>query len=231
MVKPGQWLSRGWAAVQPSLGTHVLIALIVGLGSALTVGLLSVPLMACYYRVMLRQLRDPGYRPQVGDLGEGFDVFVQALLAGIVIGVAAAIAGGVVTVVTFIVSFVPIVGQVVAPLLGSVFAVCVIALTLFVVPLITDRRLDFWAAIQLSIQTVTPRFVEYLGFAALIYLLNALGGVLCGIGALFTMPAAVGATSVAYLEIMGVAPGGEEAPPPPAANPGQSDPTAPNTPG
>jgi uncharacterized membrane protein len=64
--------------------------------------------------------------------------------------------------------------------------------------------MDFWAAIQTSAETTAPYFGPLIGFGVLLYLLNALGGVLCGVGALFTTPVMVAAISIAYRDMVGV---------------------------
>lgn len=86
MVKTGEWISQGWALVKEDLWTHVLLIIIVSLGSSVTSGILAGPLLAGYYWILLRKLSDAGYRPAIGDVGKGFEVFLHSLLAAIVGG-------------------------------------------------------------------------------------------------------------------------------------------------
>lgn len=203
MVRSGEWISEGWALVRPHLGTHVLIALVVSLLSVLTVGILFGPLACGWYLIVLRQQSDSSYTPQFGDLWKGFEVFGQALLAFIVMAVASLIAGSLIGVIASVVASVPLVGQALAPLVGAAVSICLMIVFLYVFPLIVDRRMDFWAAIQTSAETTAPHFGQLIGFGLLLYLLNALGGVLCGVGALFTTPVMVAAISISYRDMIG----------------------------
>lgn len=202
MVKSTDWLSGGWALVKPCLGTYILIALVAGLLSTLSLGILAGPLTCGWLMILLRQKRDPSYEPQFGDLWKGFEVFGQSFLAWLVIAIAGAIAGGLVSVLVSIIQAVPIVGQLVAPMIGALLGVCLLVVFLYVFPLIADRRMDFWAAIQLSAETTTPEFLPFAGFALILYLLNALGAVLCGLGALITGPIVLAAVLVSYEDVL-----------------------------
>ncbi|NLO05979.1 MAG: hypothetical protein GX131_09165 [candidate division WS1 bacterium] len=79
-VKIGDWLSEAWNIVSQDLVTHILLALIVGLGSGITGGILSGPLMGGYLWIIFKKMKDPSYVPQVGDVSKGFENFVQLLL-------------------------------------------------------------------------------------------------------------------------------------------------------
>lgn len=203
MVKSGEWVSQGWALVKPYLGTYILIALVAGLLSAVTLGILAGPLACGWFMIALRQKRDPSYEPQFGDLWKGFEVFGQSLLAWIVIAIVASIAGGLVGIVAAVIEAVPIVGQLLAPMTGAVIAVCMMVVFLYVFPLIAERRMEFMSAIQLSAETTTPEFVPFAGFALILYVLNAIGGALCGVGSLVTGPIVMGAIAASYLDVLG----------------------------
>ena len=203
MVKSADWLSGGWALVKPYLGTYILIALVAGLLSTLTVGILAGPLVCGWLMIVLRQKREPSYEPQFGDLWKGFEVFGQSFLAWLGIAIVAAIAGGLVSILVSVIQAVPIIGQMLAPMTGAVVGVCMLVVFLYVFPLIADRRMDFWAAIQLSAETTTPEFLPFAGFALILYVLNALGAVACGLGALVTGPIVVASVIVSYEDVFG----------------------------
>ncbi len=202
MVRSGEWLSRGWTLVRPYLVTHALIALVVAVLSALTVGILAGPLTCGWFMILLRQRRDSTYEPQFGDLWKGFEVFGQSFLAWLIIAIAAAVAGGVVGGVASIIEAVPVVGQLLAPMTGAVLAVCVMVVFLYVFPLVADRRMDFWPAIQLSAETTAPEFLPFAGFALILYVLSAIGAALCGLGALITGPVVMAAIAVSYGDVL-----------------------------
>lgn len=203
MVKSGDWLAQGWALVRPHLGTYILVALVAGLLSVLTVGILSGPLWCGWLMMLLRQKRDPTYEPAFADLWQGFAVFGQSFLAWLVIAIIAAIAGGMVGGLAAVIEAVPVVGQVLAPMAGSVLAICIMTVFLYVFPLIADRRMDFWAAIQLSAETTTPQFVPFAGFALILYVLHAIGTGLCVIGGLITGPIVMAAVVASYEDTLG----------------------------
>lgn len=202
MVRSGEWVSRGWALVRPYLVTHALIALVVAVLSALTIGILAGPLTCGWFMILLRQRRDPAYEPQFGDLWKGFEVFGQSFLAWLVIAIVTAVAGGLVGTIAAVIEAVPVVGQLLAPMTGAVLAVCVMVVFLYVFPLVVDRRMDFWPAIQLSAETTAPEFLPFAGFALILYVLNTIGAALCGIGALITGPVVMAAIAVSYEDVL-----------------------------
>ncbi len=226
MVKTGEWISQGWALVKEDLWTHVLLIIIVSLGSSVTSGILAGPLLAGYYWILLRKLSDAGYRPAIGDVGKGFEVFLHSLLAAIVGGLIAPLGAIACVVGVFVTS----------------------ALVLFAVPLVMDRRMDFWAAITASVEQVKQDLVAWSVFVLVLGLLQLLGALICGVGVLVTYPIALAATAIAYRDVFGIqlaeAPAGPTtmgpppagpqvppmAPPPPPATPPPPPPTAPPVP-
>ncbi|MCD6361585.1 MAG: hypothetical protein J7M38_12075 [Armatimonadetes bacterium] len=235
MVKSTEWISRGWELVSANIWPHILLALLVSLASLLTAGILVPPLLCGWIYILLRQIRESEYRPAVGDVGEGFQVFGHALLAGIIVYVAIGVLAGGVAIVSAILSIIPLIGQLIGGLLGLVFGIAVAPFILFIFPLIVDRRMDFWPAIATSVKVAVKDYVGFIGLSALFWLLNMAGGLCCGIGALITTPIVVAATALAYNEIF--APGGPgqavldqaAAPPPAGQQPAAPPPPPPTT--
>ncbi len=203
MVKAGDWVSQGWALIKPNLGTHILIALVAGLLSSVTLGILSGPLACGWFMILLRQQREPGYVPQFGDLWKGFEFFAQSFVAWLIIAVVVAIASGLTGVIGAIVEEIPLIGWVVAPLIGSIVAICAMVVFLYVFPLIADGRADAVEAIKRSAETTTPEFIPFAGFTVILYVLQVIGGALCGIGLLITGPIVMGSVAVAYVDVLG----------------------------
>lgn len=239
MVRSADWLTEGWALVRPYLGTYALIALVAGLLSTLTGGLLGGPLACGWFMILLRQKRDPSYVPQFGDLWKGFEVFGPSFIAGLLFLVASWVVGLAVTVAQAIVSVFPILGQLIAPLLGLAGSACLIIVFMYTFQLIADRRMDAIEAIKLSYETTTAQFLPFAGFALLICGLEILGALFCGLGLLIAVPAIMAATAVSYSDVLGGGePGtgagqfGAQAPaaPPQAPGPGGPLPNA-DTPG
>ncbi len=187
MIRISDWFSKAWEIFTKSVGVHIVLALIVGLGSALTIGILAGPLMCGWFYIILRQLREPDYEPQIGDIGKGFEVFGQSLLAWILILVGS-------VVVSFVVSVVPALGQLLSVAAGWAIAACV----LFVFPLIIDRNTGAIDAIKLSFETIKPAFWGFFGFAVLISVISGIGAAICGVGWLVAGPVTTIAVAIAY---------------------------------
>ncbi|MBD1849863.1 DUF975 family protein [Leptolyngbya sp. FACHB-711] len=74
----------------------------------------------------------------------------------------------------------------------------------FAIPLVVERRLGFWEAIETSRKVITKQWFSFLGFASLLFLVNVAGVLLCGIGLLVTAPLTICATVAAYRHILGL---------------------------
>ena len=194
MIRISDWLSKAWEIFTKSVGVHIVLALIVGLGSVCTIGILAGPLMCGWLYIILRQLREPDYEAEIGDIGKGFEVFGQALLACILIVVGA-------VVVSFILGVVPVLGKLLFIAAGWAIATCV----LFVFPLIVDRNTGAIDAIKLSFEKVKPAFWGFFGFAALISVISGIGGAICGVGWLVAGPVTMVALALAYQDNFGEA--------------------------
>jgi len=194
MIRIGDWLSKAWEIFTKSIGVHIVLALIVGVGSAVTIGILAGPLMCGWFYIILRQLREPDYEPQIGDVGKGFEVFGQSLLAFILIAVGS-------VVVSSILSRVPVLGELLSVATGWAIAACV----LFVFPLIIDRQTGAIDAIKLSFEKVKPAFWGFFGFAVLISVISGVGAAICGIGWLVAGPVTTIAVAIAYRDNFGEA--------------------------
>ena len=71
MIKTGEWISEAWALVKEDLWMHVLLMLVLSVGSSLTGGIIQGPLMAGYMWIIFKKLSDASYKPAVGDIGKG----------------------------------------------------------------------------------------------------------------------------------------------------------------
>ncbi len=180
-VKIGDWLSEAWQIISEDLVTHILLALIVGLGSSITGGLLSGPLMGGYLWIVFNKMKNPSYTPQVGDVGKGFDQFVQLLLVGIVGGLIASLGA-------------------IACIIGVFFTS---ALVVLATPYVVDRRMGFWEAITASINTTKQDLMGWVVLVLVVGLLNALGGAVA-VGFLITLPIAVVMIAIGYRDVVGL---------------------------
>ncbi len=175
----GRWIGLGWDAVKDDLGTFVLAALIwIVLNSVVPV-LLVGPLTAGFQVMCLSKLH--GRRGEVGDIFKGFDFFVPAMLAGLLISVFVSV-GALLCIIPGIVAA----------------AVCQFAY-LFVM----DKRMDFWPAIQASYEIVRQDYFGFTMFVVALGLLNLLGTLALVVGLLITVPVSMAATAAAYRDIVG----------------------------
>lgn len=73
----------------------------------------------------------------------------------------------------------------------------------FASPLVVDRRLDFWPAMELSRLTVNPLWFSLFAFVLLLTVINLAGLALFGLGLLVTIPVTIGALTAAYADLFG----------------------------
>jgi uncharacterized membrane protein len=172
----------------------IVVALIVGVASNLTSGILMGPLMCSAFYMLLRKIRT-GEGPDMNNFGKGFEVFVQALLA-------------------WLVSFVLMwVGTLLCIIPGIVLGVAYV----FIYPLVMDRGMDFWTAMETSRKKVFEDFWGFLLFAIVCGLVMILGALCLGVGVLVAMPVVLAAQAYAYEDLFGGSVAVESAEPQPAA--------------
>ncbi|MFW6438302.1 MAG: hypothetical protein ACOCZ7_04730 [Armatimonadota bacterium] len=146
MVKIGDWLSESWEIISEDLVTHILLALIVGLGASITGGLLSGPLMGGYLWIVFKKMKDPTYTPEIGDIGKGFENFVQLFLVAIVGGLIASLGT-------------------IACIVGVFFTSALVVLAL---PLVVEGNMSFWPAITESIDKTKQSLINWVLFTLII---------------------------------------------------------------
>ncbi len=205
MIRTGEWISEAWELFKQDWLMHVVVMLILWAANSATAGILYGPLLCGYYYMILKKVQDPTVSIELGDIGKGFEVFVNALVACLLVGIFTSVG----TIACF------------------VGAIVVAALLVFVFPLIMDRRMDFWPAIQASFDKTKGNWLGWSVFMLLLGLLYLAGAIVCGVGVLVTGPIAVIATALAYRDNFGragaettassfAAPSSPPAPEPPA---------------
>ena len=178
-VNMGDCIGRGWELVKNNfwllVGASFLINLIIG-----AVGIIAGPLMGGLYWLFLKRIR--GEPAQLGDAFAGFSKgFLPLFLAYLVI-----------------------------LLLGLLGVVCcvlpgiyLLVGWMFALPLIIDKKLDFWPAMELSRKVVTRHWWLLFGFVLLCVLVRLLGLLACCIGVWVAMPVTTAALLYAYEDIFG----------------------------
>ncbi len=197
-VDMGKYLSRGWELFQKNIGgfigfTLVLAALAIVVGvlperldflGTLVMLVLSGPLAAGWYYVAFRLIKQQV--PTFNDFFLGFNNFLPLFLANLLVNIFVAIG--------MVLLIVPGVFLVVA--------------YMFTIPLIVDRRFDFWAAMETSRKLITRQWFAIFVFVLVLVLINVVGVLLLGVGLFVTIPLTSCAVAAAYEDIVGLSTGG-----------------------
>ena len=182
------------------LGNHGGSAIaLLGMGLSMIVGGLLIAVvvavvMGGLFRMAIKQVR--GEPIELSDLWSVTDVWMQLVLAGLLMGVAI----------------------LVGSLACGVGAYIVGGLLMFMIPLIVDKKMTAMEAATLSWNTLKP---EWLMAAVLYFVINfvaGIGGVLFGIGMLFTYPLLFLGIALTYRDFM-LGGGGNAVPADPYAAP------------
>ncbi len=182
----GRWISEGWRMVQADLGNYMLMALVFAavssVGSIITQG----PMLAGFHIVCMKRVMNR--KAEVGDLFKGFNYFVPALVASLIISIFA-FAG---------------------TLLCIIPGLVINAMYHFTYLFIVDKRMDFWPAMQASHAVVKNDYFGFTIFVLVLGLVNLLGVLCCIVGVFITIPVSLAAITVAYKEVVGFEPGTAE---------------------
>jgi uncharacterized membrane protein len=175
----GRWIGAGWDMVKEDMGTFFLLAVVFAVLNSAVPLILQGPLFIGFHIFCIKKLL--GRRAEFADLFKGFNFFVPALVASLLIGL-----------FTFAGSLLCIIPGLV---IGAMYK--------FTYLFILDKRMDFWQAMQASHAIVKQ---DYFGFT--MFLLAMIGVVLLGaiclvVGVFVAIPVTVAAITVAYREIVG----------------------------
>jgi uncharacterized membrane protein len=195
-VKFGDWLEQGFTLWKENIGVLVIPALLVLILSVFTLGILAGPMLAGLVLMILRLQDKAEPKPAIGDVFQGFQYFLNAFLFMLVYFVVSFVG-------STILAIIPVIGG----LLGYFFSFALMALVMFALFLIVDKKMDFWPAVMASVDKVKMNFWPFLGFAVVISVISALGLIACGIGIIVTMPFYYCAVAVAYRDVYGDAGG------------------------
>jgi len=185
-INMSRWISKSWDLVFSDLGNFVLLTLIyvlvIAVISATIVGEILVigPLTVGFYIAINKKIK--GAKFEINDLGKGFQFFVAALLSSIII------------------SFFISIGFILLIIPGIVIS----ALYMFTPLFIAEQNLDFWEAMEASRKLVMKNIFDLTVFVFLLYIINFVGILLCGIGLLITIPLCYTAIAFAYDQLVGI---------------------------
>jgi hypothetical protein len=211
----GGCISRGWGLVKnnfwPVVGVNALVTLIIvainqfiglftrpvinemivqhqfsarGIFIALMVAIISTPIctlfMAGLFKYFLKMAR--GESAQIGDAFSGFGPSIgQLILLGLVM------------------NSLVMIGCVLCLIPGVYLSVA----WYFAIPLVIDRRMNFWEAMESSRKMVTKHWFLVFAFLLVVGLLGVAGVIACCIGIFVTMPIFFASVIYAYETIFG----------------------------
>jgi uncharacterized membrane protein len=178
----GRWISEGWQMVKADMGAYVLLGLVFAALSSVVPMVLQGPMLVGFHIFCIKKMLNR--RAELGDLFKGFDFFLPAFVASLIISV-------------FVFA-----GTLACIIPGLVVA----AMYKFTYLFILDKRMDFWPAMQASHAVVKNDYFGFTMFLLLMALVNFLGFLCCIVGLLVSIPVTLAAVTVAYKEIVGFDP-------------------------
>ena len=175
----GNWIGAGWSLVKQDIGIFVLVTLIYLILTSAVPLLINGALAAGFQIFCMKKVLSR--RAELADLFKGFNFFIPALVASLVIWLF--------TLAGTLLCIIP--GLVVAAMYNFTY--------LFIV----DKRMDFWQAMQASHAVVKNDYFGFTMFFLAIVGVNLLGVLCCIIGVLVTIPATYAAITIAYQQLVG----------------------------
>ena len=176
---PGAWIGAGWEMVKADIGTYMLLSFVLAALSAMVPIVIQGPLLVGFHIFCIKKLL--GKQAEFGDLFKGFNFFVPALVASLLISLFSSI----------------------GLLLCIVGALVVGAMYKFTYLVILDKRMDFWPAMQASHAVVKNDYFGFTMFLLLIALVDLLGVLCCIVGVFIAIPVGMAAITVAYRDLVG----------------------------
>jgi hypothetical protein len=178
-AQTGRWISAGWRMVTADLGNFALISLVFVLVNSVASIVTQGPLQVGMHLYCTKRLFQKRY--DIGDLFKGFDFFLPAFVAALIIGV-------------FIFA---------GTLLCIIPGLVVASMYKFTYLFIMDKRMDFWPAMEASHSVVKNDYFGFTLFLLAMAGINILGFLCCIVGLLVTIPVSIAAITIAYSECVG----------------------------
>lgn len=184
----------------------------VGIVLSIVVSLLLVPLSVGMMIAGFKMLS--GQELSFNDFFHGYRYWKPLVLLSVVIGIIGFLAGLLLAIPLILVveSVFELgspsdMGIVFGGLLGVLYLVVltfIFTVYIFAQPLIVDRRMGFWQAMEMSRKVVVKQWFAIFGFLMVVGLLSMLGVLALLVGLLATIPVAYLSLAVAYREIFGL---------------------------
>jgi uncharacterized membrane protein len=191
-VQIGEYFSQGWKLFTSNTGNLIGFMFLSWLISAAFTwvpfaAFLLAPLTAGYYTFLFRKIK--GEQAEFGDFFKGYNYFLPIALSSLVMGI-------------FL-----IIGTILLVLPAIYLGVAY----LFVIPLIVDKEMHFWQAMETSRKLIGKKWFSFFGLIILLALLNLAGALALLIGLLVTIPWTICIMVVTYADIVGLRSDAEEA--------------------
>ncbi len=178
-VQIGKWIGEGWNLVKSDFATCIIGPILAFFIASFGMGLLSGAANAGVHILFMKKLLTG--RAEIGDAFKGFNFFVPALVASLIVGIFSFIG--------FLLCIIP----------GLVVAAAYMFTYLFIV----DRKMDFWQAMEASHAVVKTNYVGFTLFLLAMAGLHILGALCCLVGLLVTIPIQYAAVTIAYRDLVG----------------------------
>lgn len=162
----GTCVSAGINGLKKDPVTHIVTSLLIGIVGGATAGLLTGPMIVGYMRMIKRE--DEGTKAEIADVFKGFDDFVPALLAVLVSSIIVGIG--------FMLCFIP--------------GLLIMALVPTAAYLVAVGEKDGINAIKRAWDAVKANLLGSVFCALVLGIVGSIGGLLCGIGMIITLPIA-----------------------------------------
>ncbi|MEW6078143.1 MAG: hypothetical protein AB1724_10050 [Thermodesulfobacteriota bacterium] len=186
----GRWIEEGFSLYKANFKPLVLAAFIMIVLSSLTMFILLPPLTAGLILIILRIMDGETPPPGFGAVFNGFSFFLNALLFMLVWS-------GVCLLGMAVVGWFPVIGH----LAAVFFSYALQALLVFGMFLIVDRKMGFWEASTVSMDTVKPGFWPFLGLTIVASVIGGIGAIAFGVGIALTLPIGFCILAAAYRDI------------------------------
>ena len=182
----GKWINEAWDFVFANFSDFLLISVIYVLliilasSTVLIKFMVAGPLTVGMFYVIFNKLR--GAPIHIGDISKGFNFFIAAVLADVLISVFVALG--------FIFLIIP--------------GIIISALYMFTFPLVLEKKLDFLEAMETSRKVVSQHIFELSVFMLVLYLFLLIGLMLLFVGFFVALPIVFVAIALAYRDIFGL---------------------------
>lgn len=222
----GDWLSQGWDFFKANMGFALGACWIV---FGLSFGASAIGMIPCFgavaqmafnlvvqpvliggvWYVLLQRRR--GQPATVGGVFDGFKLFfAQSILVNLIMGLiilAAALPGAIIAVIGGVMmKSQEVIGGLLLGVGVLIVLVPVFYLSVcyaFAMPLVVDRRMQFWPALETSRRVVAKHWFGIFAFGFVVGLLSLAGLLACIVGLIFTLPMCFCMFVVAYDNIFG----------------------------